>query len=143
MIVRGFSLPRDIPLLLRLPAELLWLEWRIRHEPLPDIVADIRRSQAKSPAIQEQAALAVMDKLWRGCGFWLRRLQEPERPCLRRSLVLFRWRIHHGLPVRLLIGVDRQPGCLAGHAWIATPQGPYREDAGQLARYTVMLEYEG
>lgn len=143
MNIKGYAIPQDAPLIVGLLAQLICMEIRIRRQALPDIVMKIRQETKITPAATEDAAGVMMDKLWRGCGFWLRRAFHSERPCLRRSLVLFRWRVRQGLPVRLLVGVDRRGGDLQGHAWIETPRGPYREDGARLQDYVVMLDYEG
>jgi len=143
MNVRGYEIPQDVPLVLGLLVQLVSMEVRIRRQPLPDIIEKLRGEQKSPQTLDDAESGVMMDKIWRGCGFWQRRLFRTERPCLRRSLVLFRWRLSQGLPVRLLVGVDRKGSDLMGHAWIETPIGPYREDGARLLDYVVMLDYEG
>lgn len=141
MKLKGYDLPQDGMLLLDLLRQLLAMELAVRRRPLPEIVADIQR-EAKCRQKPDMAAEALlMDKIWRGCGFWLRWLFLGNRPCLRRSLVIFRWRVQHGLPVKLLVGVDRRQGELMGHAWLEIDGAPFREDALRLKEYVVMLDF--
>lgn len=141
MKLKGYDLPQDGMLLLDLLRQLLQLELAIRRRPLPEIVADIRRETNGRPTPDRAAETLMMDKIWRGCGFWLRWLFLGNRPCLRRSLLMFRWRLQHGLPVKLLVGVDRRQGELMGHAWLEIDGAPFREDALRLKEYVVMLEF--
>jgi hypothetical protein len=142
MNYKGFSLLQDGAMLLDQLKQLLVMEYAIRRRALPAIVADIRRDSMSLPTPDAAAELLMMDKIWRGCGFWLRWLFFGNRPCLRRSLVLFRWRLRHGLPAKLLVGVDRQEGDLKGHAWLEIAGEAFREDETRLKDYVVMLEFE-
>lgn len=142
MKLKGYDLPQDGLLLLDLLRQLLTIDLAIRRRALPDIVGDIRREANCWPEPDAVTEAMQMDKIWRGCGFWLRWLFFGNRPCLRRSLVLFRWRLRHGLPVKLLVGVDRQQGELKGHAWIEIAGEAFREDETRLKDYVVMLEFE-
>lgn len=141
MNLKGYDLPQDGMLLLDLLRQLLVMELAVRRRPLPEIVADIQRETKCRQKPDMAAESLLMDKIWRGCGFWLRWFFFGNRPCLRRSLVIFRWRVQHGLPVKLLVGVDRRQGELMGHAWLEIDGAPFREDALRLKEYVVMLEF--
>ena len=142
MKLKGFDLPQDCLLILDLLRQLVMIELAIRRRPLPEIVADMMRQANRRRIPNDATQKVMMDKLWRGCGFWLRWLFFDDRPCLRRSLVLFRWRLQHGLPVKLFVGVDRLQGELKGHAWIEISGKAFREDETRLKDYVVMLEFE-
>jgi hypothetical protein len=114
----------------------------IHLKPLPVILTGIREigHEGSSPLSREEVMLKL-DKLWRACGFGMARLLRNPRPCLRRSLVLYRWCRKNGVDSRLFVGVGKDKDVLKGHAWISVYGQVYREDPVSLAReYTVMLE---
>jgi len=139
---KKYELPQDAPLITGALFRLLYYEMMIHLKPLPVILTGIREigHEGSSPLSREEVMLKL-DKLWRACGFGMARLLRNPRPCLRRSLVLYRWCRKNGVDSRLFVGVGKDKDVLKGHAWISVYGQVYREDPVSLAReYTVMLE---
>jgi hypothetical protein len=82
----------------------------------------------------------VMDKMWRGCNFFLYRILRTKKPCLRRTLVMYRWCCRHGVNAHAVVGVYREDKSLKGHSWLLVDGIPYRENEEELKKYTPMLE---
>lgn len=59
--------------------------------------------------------------------------------CLPRSLVLQRFLIHRGVPAELRIGVRRENGQIAGHAWVEVEGAPVGEPEDVEARFVPLL----
>lgn len=139
---KGYELPQDVPLIAGALLRLIYYEMMIHRKPLPNILAGIREMDndiSFSPLPEE--AMVTLDKLWRACGFWMARLLRNPRPCLRRSLVLYRWCRKHGIDSKLFVGVGKDGDMLKGHAWLHVYGQVYREDPVSLeSEYTVMLE---
>ena len=97
------------------------------------------KGRASSPLPEE--VMIKMDKLWRACSFWMSRVLRSPRPCLRRSLVLYRWCRLQGVESKVVVGVGKDGDMLKGHAWLFVNGRVYREDPISLAKeYVVMLE---
>lgn len=60
--------------------------------------------------------------------------------CLPRSLVLQRFLVQRGLPAVLRIGVRREGGEIAGHAWVEVAGQPVGEPEDVEARFVPLLE---
>jgi len=139
---KGYDLPRDLPLIISALLWLLYYELLIHLKPLPVILAKIREIPPEaSLLLSEEETGIILDKLWRACGFWMSRVLNNTRPCLRRSLVLYRWCRKLGLESKVVIGVDKNGDVLKGHAWLIVKGRIYREDPVALAKdYTILLE---
>jgi len=139
---KGYELPRDLPLIISALLWLIYYELLIHLKPLPVILTKIRNINADAPpALSKEQTEIILDKLWRACGFWMSRVLKNPRPCLRRSLVLYRWCRKHGVESKVVVGVDKDGAALKGHAWLWVQGRIYREDPDALAKdYTVMLE---
>lgn len=140
MTYKKYEFPKDVPLIL---SALLWMayfEIIIRLKPLPDILSSIRNLKT-SRTVSSEEAMIKLDKLWRACGFWSMRLSRNPRPCLRRSLVLYRWCKKRNVESRLFVGAGKDGKTLKGHAWISVYGTLYREDPVELGKnYVIMLE---
>ena len=139
---KGYDLPQDVPLIIGALWRLIYYEIMIRRKPLPKVLSKIRESgNGKTSQILPAKVMVKLDKLWRACGFWMRRLLKNPRPCLRRSLVLYHWCRKNGVDSKVVVGVDKNGDELKGHAWLCVYGHIYREDADSLAKeYTIMLE---
>ena len=85
----------------------------LRREPLPAVVAVLRRPSAAAPA---DGGVATGRRLGNAVARTLRMLPGDTR-CLTQSLVLTRLLARRGIDSRLVIGV--RPGArFAAHAWI-------------------------
>lgn len=139
---KGFCFPADLVLLLRICWLSTYYGALIKMRPMPLILLHIQ-SLAGSHAMIVQPdcrQLETMDKIWRGTTFYLTRIWRSPRPCLRRSLILYRWCCLHGIPARIVIGVRKEQGDLQGHSWLLLNGMPYHESLEDLAKYTIVLE---
>jgi hypothetical protein len=139
---KGYQLPQDVPLIIGVLLWLVYYETAIHWKPLPKILEEIRKlgNKNRRSSLTDEAT-AQMDKIWRACGFWMLRLSWDPGPCLRRSLVLYRWCRENGLECKLFVGVGKDGDLLKGHAWLSVCGKVYREDPVGLAKeYVVMLE---
>ena len=82
----------------------------------------------------------TLGKIYRAATYFLRRVWRSERPCLRRTLILYRWCCRQGIPSRVMIGVRKEKGNLQSHAWFEVAGLPYKESKEHLNTYTPILE---
>jgi len=120
---------------------LVWLPYYsllIRNRPMPDILAGLSRCCAISGKRGNERA--ELDRIWRIVNFILKRVFRSSRPCLIRSLLLYRWCREHGLDGEVAIGVYKTATGLKGHAWLILEGLPFHEDKSSIAQYTLMLK---
>ncbi len=132
---KGFSIPGDIILLGWGTFWLAWYSIQLRlYSPLA-IIEQINTLPRGAPGIGSREQL---DRLWRLLRFIQRSIRDG-KPCLRRSLVLYRWSISHGLPAGIAIGLKRIPTGITGHAWLLLEGAPYRENEAHLQQLTCLI----
>lgn len=111
--------------------------WELRCTSPSTILADIR---ALPPTGRGQAKREDLDKLWRWLRFIQTRIWRDHKPCLRRSLVLYRWCVLHGITAEVIIGVRRTPDGITGHAWLLLDGVPYQENENNLEQFTCLIQ---
>jgi hypothetical protein len=65
----------------------------------------------------------------------------PDRDCLQRSLLLYRELSKHGYGPTLLVGLRREPGGTAGHAWVSCGSDVIAEPAADVTRFEPVLRF--
>ena len=142
MIYKDYNFPGDLLLIIRVFWLTLFYRRLIHRKPLPDILAGIteapsaeNRRKILDPLEQEE-----LDKINRAANFLLLKILHAEKPCLPRSLVLFRWCSLNGIEARIIVGVKKAEKLLQGHSWLLIEGRPYHEDLQYLEEYTIMLE---
>ncbi len=145
--VKGFDLPWDLPLLAGITLQVAYFTLLLKRHQFGDLVALIENScntaGRKQLEVQERldsTEQAELDKVYRAASFVLRRLLRSKRPCLRRSLVVYRWCCKHGLAADIVIGVKKTGGKLESHAWLLIDEQPYRENLDELAKYSPIID---
>jgi hypothetical protein len=139
--VKGFNLFQDWPLLAGIPLQAAYFSVLLNVYSFGDVIAIIdRKARPGSRLDLSSAERAKLDKLYRAVTFYLRKACRSERPCLRRSLILYRWCIRRGIEARIVIGVRKGGGELESHAWLEINGQPFREKQAYLAEYTPILE---
>ncbi len=138
---KGFKLPWDLPLLVNVLLLLLYYTALLRFSPTSQVINKIHES---NPCPKEKAELdrnneMLLDKTYRAATFFLKRLWRSNRPCLRRTLILYRWCCRRGIPSRVVIGVKKTEGMLQSHAWLEIAHVPFKEKPEQLKEYTPIL----
>ncbi len=116
---------RDLWLALRVLVLLIKLRVQLRFVELPLLLARIAPTGAPDDPDGDRLARvrAIVDG-------WIWRLPEIRtRPCLVRSVLLWRFARRAGLPVEVTIGVRKQDGRVQGHSWLTLDGEPYLERA--------------
>ncbi len=141
MRYKGYDLPGDLGLILRVFRLVQYYRRVIHRQPLPEIIDRIKQASSgltiHTPTLQEYE---MLDKVSRAADFLLLRVIRTEKPCLPRSLTLLHWCSQNGIKARIMVGVKKSQQLLEGHSWILIEDQPYREDLQHLAEYTIMLE---
>ncbi len=139
---KSYDLPRDLPLLTSVFFLIPYYSLLIRVYPIPEITAslDKKRSQGQKEKDIGESEEAVLDKICRAANYFLIRLWRSERPCLKRSLILYRWCCQNGFASRIVIGVKKNENELLSHAWLELSGKPYRESLHIYQEYTPILE---
>lgn len=118
----GLALPALLRLL-PLPSLLRLLTPRVRA----------RKGSPESPASRAAVVMAVLSRL------------PPlrSRPCLYRSLLLYKFLREAGLPVRIHFGVNRREagGGLVGHSWLTLDGRPFLEREELQGRFATVFSY--
>ena len=121
---------------LRIVSACLSIPPALRLVPLDRLAGRLGRPRTvKRPSVEQQEAIM------RRVDGLLGRLPPPwRRTCLTRSAVLFHLLQRSGIPVELCVGVRRNNGELAAHAWLEREHVPYMEAEGvkdyeELARF--------
>ena len=82
-----------------------------------------------------------LDRLWRYSNFIARILLRSRRPCLLRSLTLYRHCREHGAPASIHFGIKHGDGGLQGHSWVSLQGTPLFETPESLQSYAVIYSY--
>ena len=141
---RGFELPRDLGLLAGSFFLLTWYSFRLKHLPYREILTDI--AGLRGPGEERPLGASgdgdreVLEKTCRALNFYLRYIYRSNRPCLRRTAVLYHRCRRLGLEARAVVGVCREKGELLSHAWLLLEGAPFQENPAALARYRSIME---
>lgn len=138
MKYKNFQFPGDMQLFGWVFVWLVWYSFLLKIQPAPRILHSIRCLSAKPSKFCDR--YSSLDKIWRIATFILVNICRDSKPCLRRSLVLYRWCRRHRIDGEVAIGVWRGDEGLQGHAWLMIQGDVYRENAGDLEKFTVMLK---
>lgn len=136
---RGYRFPKDAGLLAGLFFLLAYYMTVIQFIPVPHILGGISKTKKDGRKITAQDMI-MLDKMWRGCGFLLKRVFLTDKPCLRRTLVLYRWCRGQGLDARAVIGVCKEDMGIKGHSWLLIEGKPFNEEEAELEKFVPMLE---
>jgi len=123
---------------LRIASACLVIPPALRLVPLDRLAQHLGRPRTlKRPsAAQQEAIMHRVDA-------WLGRLPPPwRRTCLTRTAVLFHLLQRTGIPVDFCVGVRRDNGELAAHAWLERERTPYLE-MSQVEGYEELARFGG
>ncbi len=139
---RGYNLPFDLFLLAAVFLKLLHITLLLRLFPPGRILPPGKGNpkgcgEARQPGEAEQV---LIDKIYRAATFYLRHLWRTEKPCLRRTLLLYHWCRRLNIPARMLIGVKKTGDELQSHAWLEINSNPVGDEPEDLKKYTIILE---
>jgi len=140
MHYKGYDVPGDLGLIIRVFVLAGHYRRAIHKEPLPVLIEGIKGAgdgPLRLITFQDQARL---EKAARAADFLLLRVMGTAKPCLPRSLALLHWCREQGIRAEIAIGVKKSEDLLEGHSWLLLGGCPYREDPEHLAEYTIMME---
>lgn len=142
MIYKDYNFPGDLLLISKVFWQTLFYRRLVHRKPLPEILADIIEvpSDKNKRKILDPLEQEELDKINRAANFLLLKILHVEKPCLPRSLVLFRWCSLNAIEAKIIIGVKKAERLLQGHSWLLIEGKPYHEDLQYLEEYTIMLE---
>lgn len=136
---RDYRFPKDAGLLAGLFFLLAYYSVKVQFTPVPSILSGLsalKKSERKTTAED----WLMLDKMWRGCGFLLKKVFLTDKTCLKRTLVLYRWCCRQGLEARAVIGVCREGREIKGHSWLLIEGKPFHEEQAELEKFVPMLE---
>lgn len=139
---KGYHFPQDIRLLVGLFFLLIYYSLLLRFVSIQGILNTIARLE-NGPKKQHGSITdpeLMLDKVWRGCNFFLSRIFRTSKPCLRRTLVMYRWCCHYGIKTNVIIGICKKGTAINGHSWLLINGTPLKENMEVLRKYTPMLE---
>lgn len=142
---KGFNLPRDLGLLAGAFLLLAWYSFRLKHQTYKVILEDIARlgpgkGKNRPTGVYGGGAHEVLEKTWRALNFYLRYIYHSDKPCLRRTAVLYHCCRRLGLKARAVVGVCKEKDELLSHAWLLLDDQPFHEVPAMLARYSSIME---
>lgn len=139
---RGYNLPFDLFLLAAVLLRLLHITLLLRLFP-PGRILDPGKGnpngcgEGRQPGEAEQI---LIYKIYRAATFYLRHLWRTEKPCLRRTLLLYHWCRRLNIPAHMLIGVKKTDDEMQSHAWLEINSNPVGDKQEDLKSYTIILE---
>ncbi len=142
MEYKGYRFPQDIGLLVGLFSLLIYYTLLLRFTSIQNILN--RFTRAGNNLENQYGSMTdseiMLDKVWRGCNFFLGKVFHTRKPCLRRTLVMYHWCCRYGIKVNVVIGVCKEGNVINGHSWLLINGIPLKENLEGLRKYTPMLE---
>lgn len=93
------------------------------------------------PGKKRQYDAMVLEDCRRALNFFLLHVFKSKKPCLVRSIALYRRARMMGAPVKIVFGVNAENKTLAGHAWLEENGIPFMEKSELPEAYNRMLVY--
>ena len=139
MEYKGYRFPQDIGMLAGIFFLLIWYTLLLRITSIQNILNRITRSGNKQYRSLTDPEI-MLDKVWKGCNFFLGRIFQTKKPCLRRTLVMYRWCNRYGITANVVIGVYKKETVIYSHGWLLINGTPFKEDLKVLRKFTPILE---
>jgi hypothetical protein len=136
--IRGFSMPRDLPLCLSSMAKAAYWHRAVKRLEPGAIIPCVRRRGGKADLGRE--GIGRLGKRFRAASFLLIRVLRVKTPCLARSCAVYEYALRMGLDASMKIGAAKECEAIAGHAWVEIGGVPFMESEKALEGQTVMLE---
>lgn len=131
-------MPRDLGLLTLVLLLLFYYTLLLRLRPVPGILERMKNGRQKRWCSEQD--MVELEKIWRGSSFFLWKVFGTDKPCLRRTLVLYRWCAWRNLDAGVVIGVKKEDSKLAGHSWLVLEGRPYKENEEELNQYVSVMK---
>jgi hypothetical protein len=116
----------------------------MRTRSLPALLRHLARpSHARFSRGEAQPQLDTRQirTIWRYSHVIVTSLLHSRRPCLLRSLVVYRYGCRYGLPISIHFGVKSGIEGLEGHSWVALHGSPLCESEERLESYVAVYSY--
>ncbi len=139
LIYKNYQLPQDMGLLTGLFFLTLYYSILLIFLPAPRIIGCFVKVMTDKHSASDQDRV-VLQKAWRACNYFLKRIFCSNKPCLRRTMVLYHWCRRHGVEAKLIVGFYKEGRELKGHSWLLLDGVPFNEDTEQLKKYITVLE---
>jgi len=139
---KGISIPQDLSLVASVLFLIPFYTIQLKRFSLYELIAaENKRKTNPNFTVQTEAEItAYLYKSYRLATYLLKKLWRSEKPCLRRSLILYRHSLQFGLSPKLVVGISKRNGELESHAWLEIDGKPYFENIDYLQGYTPILE---
>jgi hypothetical protein len=141
--LRELSDPEALRLLAWSFLTLLKVALLLRNRRLPAILKDLERpcDHNSDRATPRQYHADSLSRVWRYSHVIVTTLFRSRRPCLLRSLVVFRYGCKYGMPVSIHFGVRTGMEGLEGHSWVTLHGNPLCESEETLRSYVPVYSY--
>lgn len=115
----------------------------VRALSLPMLLSHFRRQSSRRSERKTlvKPDIRSIDRIRRYSHAIITSLLRSRRPCLLRSLVLYRYCWKQGVPIAIHFGVKFGSNGLDGHSWITLDGAPLFESSETLRPYTVVYSY--
>ncbi len=136
---KNYQLPQDMGLITGLFFLTVCYSILVNFWPVPRLIDWSGRTAGdKHPASDRERDL--LQKAWKVCNFFLCRILRTDKPCLRRSLVLYHWCRKRRVEAGIVVGFYKEGGEIKGHSWLLLGGVPFNEDLDQLRKYITVME---
>lgn len=141
--LRELSDPEALRLLVWSLLTILRAAALVRTLPLLTLLNHFGRSSSRRSkrGAHVKPDIRSFDRVRRYSHAIITHLLHSRRPCLLRSLVLYRYGCKHGILVSIHFGVRSGMDGLGGHSWITLDGAPLFESSETLKAYTVVYSY--
>lgn len=138
MIIKRLNIPKDIPLLLKVPFKVRKWRRKVKKEGFNSIL--LKYNNPGFISIPGEAELKKLERLHSITTAYLKKIVHEANPCIITSLVLFERCIGKGYGAKLIVGADKESGSIIGHSWVEIADKAVNENDQALNKYTRMME---
>lgn len=141
--LRELSNPEALRLLVWSLLAILKVSLLLRNQMLPAILQDLGRPRDRDSGgvAQRRDAADSLGRVWRYSHVIVTTLLRSRRPCLLRSLVVYRYGRLHGIPVSIHFGVKSGMDGVEGHSWVTLHGSPLCESIEGVRLYVAVYSY--
>ena len=140
---RGFQFPQDLWILIRVVYLTFFYTLLLNRKSFQQVLERLPQGCQKTNAEHavDQQDYIMLDKIWRGTSFVLCHILRTDKPCLRRTLVLYHWFCSSNHNIKASVGVCKENNMLRSHAWLIINGVPFRENHAELEKYSPIIEW--
>ncbi len=138
MNCKGFSIPRDISILMRAIFEIVKWTGKVHRHGFNNIIISLSSIKETSPV--SDSDLFYLKKLHRILYFILTRILHHKNPCTIASLSIFDICKEKKINCALVVGVKKDGKTITGHSWVEVNGAAVNEYKVFLDTFTRMKE---